>query len=326
MKNLYIRLTCTALAVALVGPLACDDSPGEGSDGGTQDGAAGSDGSGGTGGTDGSSAANCGITEPGEPGNNTRDNPTPYAAGSDVVGCVSDDDDIDFFSLTAPAGDLGGGYFEASLTNVGQMWADLKIYTASDNSEIVHGYATSDGGSLYFYWAAAPGQTYRIAVASFSAFKAPSRYTLKVTYTKVDDTFEPNDTRDTAKPITLGATAQPFIFAGYKAKQVDAAAYQDWFSVTLAAGMVTVKVEDVPTDIRPDVHLYKPDGTEVNDARAYNTTAGGSVMGKSTLTDAGSYKVMVEVFSVLPETGKTTMPGVVPDSFKRPYKLTVTQP
>jgi len=33
----------------------------------------------------------------------------------------------------------------------------------------------------------------------------------------------------------------------------------------------------------------KPDGTEVNDARAYNTTAGCSVMGKFTLTDAGSY-------------------------------------
>jgi len=330
MHNLKNSLACLTFALLL--PVGCDDSSGTGGDGGPKDGAAGtggSGGSGGSGGTGGSTASACtGVVEA-EP-NNTRDNATPYMVGSEAVGCLGSNDDLDFYSLTSPA-DPAGGYYELALSNVGDVGADVYIYTASDNSEIARGYSVSTGASLYFYWAAAPGQTYRISVSKFAVWNTPAKYTLKATYNKIDDSYEPNDTRDMAKPITLGSEVKGFVYAGFKAMKIPDADYQDWYSVTLEAGKtVTIKVMDMATNIRPQVRLYDPDGTEVNDAHMYNTTEGGSISITSMaagLMKAGSYKLMLDIFSVTPEeAAKIEMAGKVPDNFKRPYKLTVAQP
>jgi hypothetical protein len=341
--NLRTGLAPLALALALIAAAACDDSSGK-ADGGPIEGGAGSGGSGGgggggSGGSGGSPSASCGISEANEPGNNTRDNPTPYTAGSDVVGCVGDTDDVDFFSVTAPTGDPAGGYYEGSVTNVGAGNIDVKVYSASDNSAILQStYTTTDGASLYFYWAAAPGQVYRLAVSKFSAWDAPYRYTLKASYTKINDANEPNDTRDMAKTIALGTETTGLFYSGFKGMKIADTEYEDWYAVTLEAGKtVTIKVLDVATNVRPQVELFDPDSTEVNDAGMYNITPGGSINvtapkppasgPPATLTKAGVYKLKVDIFSVLPEASdKLDSPGMLPDSFKRPYKLTVTQP
>jgi hypothetical protein len=305
----------------LVLALGCGSSSGGGVDGSGGSGGA-PDGGGGSG-PDTAGGMPCGVPEM-EP-NNTRDTAVAYGAGTEVVGCVGTEEDVDFYELTAPAGDPAGGYYQGSLTNVGTGLLEVKVYSATDNSLVLQNtYTTDSGGSLYFYWAAAPGQKYRVAVSSFSAWSTPFKYTLKATYQKVNDTFEPNDTRETAKPLTRGTAVMPYFFTGFRNGDIKAEEYQDWFSVMLDAAMATVKVENVPTDVRPQVKLLDPTGAAVDLPVTYNVTPGGSINSSVMIPTAGVHRVVIDIFSVEPEAAGKAM--TVPDSFTRPYTLTVTQP
>jgi hypothetical protein len=302
--------------------LGCGSSgttnPGDGGGGSSPDGG------GGGSGPDASSAAPCGIPEM-EP-NDSRDNAVPYSPGTDVTACLGADKDVDFYEMTAPAGDMAGGYYQASITNVGDGNVDAKVYSASDNSLVLQfNYTVDSGASLYFYWAAAPGQKYRVSVTPFAAWQKPFKYTFKASYQKVNDAFEPNDSREMAKPLTLGTPVMPFFFTGFKSGMIAPAEYQDWFSFTLAAGMVTIKVENVPTNVRPQIKLLDPSGAEVNLPMAYNNTEGGSLNVSAMVTAAGMYRLVVDIFSVLPDAAAPKM-MMVPDNFTRPYSLTVSQP
>jgi hypothetical protein len=312
------------LSPLLVLALGCGSSGGGGVEGGADSGGSGGSPDGGDArGPDGASSMPCGVPEM-EP-NDTRDNAVAYTAGAEVVACVGTEEDVDFFELTAPAGDPAGGYYQGSLTNVGSGLVEAKVYSATDNSLVLQNtYTTDVGGSLYFYWAAAPGQKYRVAVSNFSAWSTPIKYSLKATYQKVNDTFEPNDTRETAKALTLGTAVMPYFFTGFRNGDIKPEEYQDWFSVMLGAGMVTVKVENVPTNVRPQVKLLDPNGAEVDLPDRYNVTPGGSINSSVMITTAGMYRVVIDIFTVEPEAAAKEM--TVPDSFTRPYTLTVTQP
>src|SRR5262249_7483053 len=145
----------------------------------------------------------------------------------------------------------------------------------------------------------------------------PFKYTLKASYTKVNDTYEPNDTRDKAKPLTLGTPLTAYFFSGFRGKDIKAEEYQDWYAVNLAAGMVSLKVESVPMDVRPQIKLYDPAGGMVSIADSYNVTPGGSIITTATVDMAGMHRVVVDVFSVEPEASKQGM--TVPESFTHPY-------
>ncbi len=55
--------------------------------------------------------------------NEDRDHATPYTPGTTVVASVSSETDVDFYETVAPAGDLSGGYYQASITGVGAgLW------------------------------------------------------------------------------------------------------------------------------------------------------------------------------------------------------------
>jgi hypothetical protein len=285
------------------------------------EGGAGTGGSGGTG-ADAPGGSPCGLAEM-EP-NDTRDNAIPYTAGTDVIACLGSTNDVDFYEVTAPTTDLAGGYYQGSLTNVGATDVQAQVYTARDNSLVLdNNYNIDQGGSLSFYWAAAPGEKYRVAVTKFAVLNQPARYTFKAVYGKVDDTFEPNDMRETAKALTVGAPVMAFFFTGFRAKDIKPEEYQDWFSLTLAAGATTIKIDNVATDVRPQVKLLDPLGEAVVVSDDYNMTPGGSLNAKATIVTPGSYRLVIDIFAVQPEAANK---GMVPDSFKRPYTLTVSQP
>ena len=61
--------------------------------------------------------------------------------------------------FTAPEADLAGGYYAVGLDDVGDGYADLMIYAASDNGEIDHEYSTSSGASVHAFFAAAPASS-----------------------------------------------------------------------------------------------------------------------------------------------------------------------
>jgi hypothetical protein len=265
-------------------------------------------------------AGPCGIAEA-EP-NDSRDTATPHAAGTELVACLGTLQDVDFYEIAAPSGDPSGGYFQVAITNVGDFAPYAALYAVSDNGEIDSWYADSRGQNLAFYFAAAPGQKYRVKISAFAEVgMAPARYTFAATYTKVDDKHEPNDTRETAKPATVGMALNGYVFAGFRGAKINDADLDDWFQVNLAAGMVTVRLENVPTDTTADLSLYDSTGKRLENT--YGSNKGASLTLMVPNLTAGTYHVKVGVFGGHTEAvGRGTM---VTDSFTRPYTLTITQ-
>jgi hypothetical protein len=284
------------------------------------DASTGAAGTGGGGGADGGAGVvgACGVPE--SPTNDTRDTATPYTAGSAVTACVNSDTDLDFYEFTAPAGDTAGGYYEVALDDVGVGAIDVSIYAASDNGEIIRAYQVDDGASARLFFAAAPAQKYRAAVKVFAGYSQPFAYKFSAKYTKIADAYEPNDTRAAAKPITVGTPIMAYAFSGFLSSNTDAKELLDFYSLTLAAGTVTVKASDVPMDLLADVYLYDADGAEVD--HQYTVTGGASVTITKPVT-AGMYYVSVGSFSTPPDTAKEGI--ALPDTFKHPYTLTVSQ-
>jgi hypothetical protein len=264
----------------------------------------------------------CGVPES-EP-NDKRENATPLMVPAMFTGCIGAPDDIDFYELTTPD-DGTGGYFQFSLTDIGNWAVDVTGYNVADNGEIAQLYAASDGQNLHGFLAAAPGFKYRLAVRGFiNVGSAPTRYTMKVTYTKVADAYEPNNTRDTAKTITIGTPVMAYMFEGVKALPLKAEDVVDWYTVMAAAGNLTVTVESVPSDMTAFVHIFDPTGKEVY---GYGPNDGANATVMVMNGPAGAYKIQVHPFGVRPALffDKAATPMDLPSNFTTPYKLTVSQ-
>jgi hypothetical protein len=283
------------------------------------------DGSGGAGGTGGSSAMACGFADS-EP-NDNRDSATPYAAAREVLGCIGSASDVDFFELNSPA-DRAGGYFAGALTQVGPGTIEVKVYSASDNAALLDNVQSLDeGGSVYFFWAAAPGQSYRIAVGRFGGGSQPFRYTLAASYTAVDDPLEPNDVKAQAAMITPGTAITARMFAGHKAKLVTREEYFDWHRFQASPGTVTVTITEVPSNVSLLIELQGPNGSAINPSRGqeFNDTAGGTVQASFPVA-GGAHHLRVELWSNRTDTAAQVNTPRVPDNFTKSYRLTVSQP
>jgi hypothetical protein len=266
----------------------------------------------------------CGLSSNPEP-NDTRDTASTVPLNTDATFCLGVGD-VDFVSFTTPAGDLGGGTVQLQFSQVATTLSiDVEVTSASDNGPVTADYNTTDGANLTVWFSAKPGTTFRANIKNFAGdVSAASRYNLNVVYTAVSDTFEPNDTRDTAKPLTLGAAANAFFVGGYSTGTPPGAAYDDWYSVPLVAGRaVRVQLSNVATTWRPYVEVYAPDNSEFDSK--YVTTDGQSIDQTSAdlVTVAGMYKVRVYSFAGYPPAdGK----GALADHLTRPYSITVSQP
>ena len=204
-------------------------------------------------------AGPCGFLEITEP-NESRDTATPFALNAPLTGCIGLPTDVDVYTFTAPPADLAGGYVMLSFTAVDTTGSlDVSLYSAADNSLIHEFYSATAGASLYGYVAVAPGVTYRVQVKPFTG-QTPFRYTMLAAYTPLADAYEPNDTKDTAKPIPLGTPIMAFQSTGYIGAPYEGEAFADWYTVPLAAGTVTVKMTNVPTDIRGEIYVFDSEG------------------------------------------------------------------
>ena len=269
----------------------------------------------------------CGLAGEPEP-NDSRDAPTPLAAGSAVLGCVAGATEQDWYDFVAPP-DPAGGYLQLRLDQVGTGTVNVQLYTASDNALVLDTYAANDGASLSVYLAAAPGQRYLAKVFSAFSVSRPFSYRLTPTWTAVVDAQEPNDTRADARPLALGATAQGTLFAPFvKGATPEDASYNDWFKVNLAAGAATVRLSNVPTTLTGFVGVYDASATEVKSAYGSNEGAGVTLtLDAADVPTAGEYFVVVRKVFVLPAAGHPAGSGaVVPDHFTRAYALQMTQP
>jgi hypothetical protein len=275
----------------------------------------------------------CGFQDPNEPSNDRRESAALLTPGVAIQGCIGGKDptvDSDYYELVTPA-DPAGGYFQVAITDVGPDKIGVTTYAASDNSVILEPFGAPDpGASINLFLAAAPGQHYRLLVAYGTydfLFKQPFRYTIKATFTKVNDAYEPNDTRATAKPITVGVPITAFSFAGfttghsgYDNGKQGGAPTADWYKVDLAAGMLKATVENTASDVRVLFALYDGLGTERIRSDGLTYGAGASLTFAAT---AGTYFLAVQAGDQGPVSAANR--ASVSPSFTMPYTLTVSQ-
>ena len=76
------------------------------------------------------------------------------------------------------------------------------------------------------------------------------------------DANEPNDTRKTATPISVGAPVTGYFFSGYQSATVKLP-WDDWFKVTLPDGMAVFHLSDLPDGAHGNVELQDSVGVNV---------------------------------------------------------------
>jgi hypothetical protein len=298
-------------------------------DSGDLDGGNGSSGAAGSGSTVGDSGADSapppGGSDPCDQAeaksNDDRDHATPYALGSEFDGCLQKSTDIDFYSYTVPSSPAQGGYLVVSLTQVGtEGGMDMTTQAAADNGDVIQTYGTG-GQSIFTWFNAKAGASFRLAVKYFNGGDKPTPYTLKIAYKGVPDSNEPNDLRAKATPIMNGEAVNGYLFAGYEnSTGIPDTAWEDWFKVTLPAGTASIKLTDLASDIAGQVTLYDTNGSQV--ANKYEPTGGASVVMSESVT-AGDYYVKLAPFANHDDKGTGS---TVPAYLSQPYTLTVTVP
>lgn len=251
--------------------------------------------------------------------NHTRDTAAALAFTTPTTACVGSSTEQDWFEVTTPD-DLAGGSMKISLTNVGAGGVDVKIFAAADNGQITEQYADNPGGNVTVWFGAAKGQKYRVVVSDFAGFSTEYKYTLQADYSKINDTFEPNDTQATAKPVTLNTPVNAFMFTGYKGASIDETEYQDWYSVALTGTSLTISAESIPTDLTIWVELFDSGGTSIQYELGANDGASKTLV--NTGLTPGNYAVLLKAFSPNPNMG-VAKGATAPDQFTRSYRLSV---
>ncbi len=281
-----VLLTVLLAAGCHLTPLPATDG-----DGGADAAVTGSDG--GDGGVD----PACGMGEP----NDTREQSTAIDLDKSYAGCVSATDGtdlLDFYELTAPM-DAAGGYVEVTISGVGpQGLAELIVTSSADNDVLFDAYTTDNGGSVKGWLTVAPGAKYRVRVSRFAGAGTRFAYSLDTKYTKINDTFEPNNSKADAKPISLNMPIQASAAAVSANTALAGADAEDWFKVTLAAGNATVKLSNSPSDHLCDVELIDNSGQSVGEN--YTTSNGANCQIDATALTGGTYYVNAHTFAGVP--------------------------
>jgi hypothetical protein len=309
-----------------------------GGTGSDQDGGDGApNGAGGSAGNGGEDAAKTGNGDPckTDPGNNDLDHATEYALGTDLPACITGASDVDYYQFTTP-NHIVDGYVVVTVSDIVERYMNLytnelqvDVYPGSDTHSLFYVYNDSSGKDINLWFAAAAGTTYRIRVQlEVSGFSyALTSYTFHASFTPIEDMYEPNQSEGAATPISLGQTIHAYMSGGYTSAASDlGSAWWDFYEFTLAAGSATIKLTDLPNDLRFDAYVYDdldPAHTQIR-GYAYNMTAGQDIIfNTDTNLPAGKYYLQLDVLDTYTKAyGSGTTPA---NYLTHPYALTVTQ-
>jgi len=260
----------------------------------------------------------------GEP-NDTRETATPVDVNRPYTAlCLSNADGTtdpsDFYVVTAPS-DTAGGYVTFAITNVGTTGTIEALATAAaDGAQMVDVVGSNDGASVTGWFTVSPGAQYRLEVKRYPGAGATFDYDLQFAYTKVTDAYEPNNTRAAAKTIALTTPIQASGVAFSANGALAATDDDDWYSVTLAAGSVAVKLTNSPADFTCDMQVF--DATNAAIASEVSASSvGANCEVDATGLAAGVYTVDVHSYLTPDRAGK----GTPPPSITGSYTLAVTQ-
>lgn len=316
IKRLQVASLVSLVMVGAIALAACNDDPITPTpDSGTADATPGTDAGPGDDASD-----PCGFGEP----NDTRETATTIHVNQTYNGCVSNTDNSDpsdFYTFTAPATDNAGGYVVFSMEGVDASGlAEMIVTSDADNGVIFDSYTDQMGASVYGWTTVAPGAKYNIQVTRFAGAGPRFAYTVKAAYTKINDSFEPNNTKETAgpmmvnTPITASASTTSAHTTPLEGEDLD------FFKVTLQGGDVTLSMTNVPTDFLCDVALLDASGSSLDEV--YSATEGADCTKTIMDVQAGDYFVKVSPFSA--NRHASSNQDVV-DSVKGQYSLVVSQ-
>lgn len=295
---------------------------GETTDSGSNGGSAGAS-DGGAGGSGGTTSVTPGDPCEGsdvEP-NDDHESTTPYEVGTAFDACLQSVEDVDVYEFSIPEDDRGG-VATVSITEVGPNGdTSLALWAAADDGEFHSTGTNTEGASVYFYFDAAPGSTFRLVVTGYLQVTEPNPYRLTIDYHQVPDEHEPNQTRGQATAIEVDTDVEGYLFAGWNnSTGIPDEDWYDWYSVELEAGDTSFLLDVMAADIDHEIVLYNPIGTQI-DSEGTNTE-GSSVLLEHEVPEAGTYFVRVNPY-IAPATQGNSLD--VPEYATTPYTLTVTQ-
>jgi hypothetical protein len=255
--------------------------------------------------------------------NEDRDHATPFALNADVKLCLQNKNDVDFYELKTPDMPVQGGYYVVKVTEVGTTGGVRATAQAAADNGDVQEETGSSGVSVFFWFNAKAGATFRLRVEWYTGGTEPVPYTLRVDYHGVADDNEPNDVRASATPMTVATPIHGYLFAGYEnSTSIPNTAWEDWFKVALP-GSTTVEIAltDLASDIGATVVLFDKNGVNLDQK---SQTDGASVVWTPSIDDtmaAGDYYLKVTQYTggYTKDNGST-----VPAYLTQPYTLTVT--
>ena len=90
--------------------------------------------------------------------------------------------------------------------------------------------------------------------------------------------------------------------------------------------MAAVSIQSVPINLRVQFGVYDDNFVPLAVTGGVGAALGSNVNGTFTVTTPGRYRVRVYAFSFTPGSQAGAPPTMIPESFMRPYTLSVTQP
>jgi len=261
-----------------------------------------------------------GLVDESEP-NGERTQPMPFPVGSTVQAAFLDSSDHDYYELSAPAEDLAGGYFEFAITDIPDGEMTIAVQSTVNFANVLTSNTAQVGVSRFGHFATAPGEKYLLWMRPKAGTKYPYDYKVQIKYTKAIDSAEPNDTRLTARPLSVGDVANNLLFTGYRAAAISS--YDDWYAVDLAAGPYTALLTQVAASTNAMAYVWNSAGSRLTGDTEGNR--GGDVTFSGTISTAGTYYFQVTAYDNPSAAAVTPAPGTIPAHFTQPYAFSVTQ-
>jgi hypothetical protein len=254
--------------------------------------------------------------ENGEPANNDISGAVQISASGFYSGTVGGDDPQDYVKI------IMGPHQAGTLVSASVYSGSVKL-SHSYPLELVE-----DVDALWF--AAAPGETYRIVIEPTTAGETP--YTIAISIKPVYDVHEPNNDFQSATPITLGnpingCFCEAFELGGAQSSLINE---EDWYKIHLPTPQkIRIHISSVGLGSgKATLRLYSPDNALFKSATGTNNEAElvvdfPSMFNQSEWQSQGyhncCWRIKVDSTANLFPWGE----GVPPDNYK-PYQLVVT--
>jgi len=199
--------------------------------------------------------------------------------------------DVDWVKFQA----VQGTTYRIETYNLGKH-ADpvMCLYDTSGTTQLVCDDDSGPGKGARLMWQAPATGSFYLKIRDFDPLAAgpETSYDLIISTKRCDgDDFEDDNTRATAKPITVGAPAQSHTMCS-----ADGSPDEDWVSFTASANSpYYIQADSVGPNADPVLELYDPNGAKITSDDDYDTSTSARI--SVTPTVAGTYYIRARNFN-----------------------------